>query len=147
MIARAGSGWQYALADLSLILFMITASVLAQADGRIAPEALSSQAEPLALWRADPAMPPLQEWLAAQPGDPRQQLTIIARYNAGEQAIALDAARVLAASAAEAGANARIIIEPGAQDVAATLAYDMSEEVLARGLPEQAAEPFPRSRP
>lgn len=134
MIMRAGSGWQYVLADLSLILFMVTAAALAQAQDGAAPDRaaaahrqgqpLSPQGEPLALYRAAPNAPPLAAWLREQPTDPRQQLTIIAQYRPGEQAQALSQAQALARDAGQAGTTARIVIEPGTGGATAALAFD-----------------------
>ena len=147
MIARAGTGWQYALADLSLILFMVTGAALAQAVGKRGSMQPSPQGEPLALWGAEAGAPPLREWLEAQPPDDRQQLTIVARYGAGGQARALEEARTLAVSAGEAGARARIVIEPGEGVIAATLAYDAPADALARGLRDAAGTSLQRSTP
>ena len=123
MIARTGSGWQYALADLSLILFMVTAAALSQAGAKDAAQP-SRQGEMLAVWAAAPGAPPLADWLAMQAPDSRQQLTIVARYTAGDQSRALAQASALAASAGVAGHRARIVIEPGDGGVTAALAYD-----------------------
>lgn len=144
MIARAGTGWQYVLTDLSLILFMVTAAALSQAkddDGRKsaapppsrpAAEArpLSPQSEPLALYHADPGAPPLSQWLRDQSIDARQQLTIVSQYRAGAQAQALTQAETLARQAGEAGLRARIVIEPGQGGTSAMLAYDVPEASL-----------------
>lgn len=132
MIARTGSGWQYALADLSLILFMVTAAALSQADAKDAAHP-SVRGETLAMWEAAPGAPSLDDWLAMQAPDTRQQLTIIARYAAGGQGQALARASALAASAGKAGHRARIVIEPGEGGVTAALAYD-APAMLARGL-------------
>lgn len=147
MIARAGTGWQYALADLSLILFMVTGAALTQAVGKSGSMQPSPQGEPLALWRAGAGAPPLREWLEAQAPDDRQQLTIVARYGAGGQARALEEARTLAVSAGEAGAEARIIVEPGEGGAAATLAYDVPAEALAHGLRDPAGASLQWSTP
>lgn len=137
--ARAGTGWQTVLADLSIILFMVTASALSQApDGPVpAPAArgaspISPQGEPLALYRAEPGAPPLREWLSGQAVDPRQQLTIIAHYRPGTQSEAVSRASALAGEAGQAGARARIVVEPGEGGVTASLAYDLPEAGLAR---------------
>lgn len=130
IVARAGSGWQTALADLSLILFMVAASALAHAPGN-SPRA-SPRAEPLAVWRAGPGMPPLAEWIASQ-ADPRQSLTIVAPYAPGRQAQALADAEALLHAAGAAGLNARLVIEPGSGAPRAALAYDDPQRV-ARGL-------------
>lgn len=140
MIARAGSGWQTLLADLSLILFMVTASALSQSkDGLTSvPPKASPRSEPLAVWRAEADAPPLSLWLASQPDDARQQLSIVAHYraeagSAGQQA-ALALASKLLADAGAAGRQARLVVEPGAGEIVASLAYDQSVPVLARGL-------------
>lgn len=134
MMARAGSGWQYILADLSLILFMVTAAALASTDEAPAAPALlapddadqpvSPQGQPLALYRAAPGAPPLGQWLRTQSADARQQLTIVAQYRPGEQAQALGAAQALVQDAGEAGVRARIVVEPGQGGTTAALAFD-----------------------
>jgi hypothetical protein len=134
MMTRAGSGWQYVLADLSLILFMVTAAALASTDdGPKAPaflapddadQPLSPQGQPLALYRAAPGAPPLAQWLRDQSADARQQLTIVAQYRPGEQARALGQAEALVQDAGEAGVRARIVVEPGQGGTTAALAFD-----------------------
>lgn len=140
MIARAGSGWQTLLADLSLILFMVTASALSQSkDGlACAPPQPSPRSEPLAVWRAEADAPPLSLWLASQPDDSRQQLSIVVHYraetgSAGQQAALAQAGKLLADTGG-AGKQARLVVEPGAGDIVASLAYDQSASALARGL-------------
>lgn len=131
MMVRAGSGWQYILADLSLILFMVTAAALASADEPPMPRAvtageqpLSPQGEALALYRAAPGAPPLAAWLRDQSPDARQQLTILAQYAPGGQAAALRQAVAMAEEAGESGTQARIVVEPGQGGTTAALAYD-----------------------
>lgn len=137
MMARTGSGWQYILADLSLILFMVTAAALASTDdvpqshARTAPQPaaengqpLSPEAEPMALYRAAPGAPPLGEWLRDQSADARQQLTVVAQYPPGGQADALDHAAALVRQAGDAGQRARIVVEPGQGGTTAALAFD-----------------------
>jgi hypothetical protein len=138
MIARAGTGWQAMLADLSLILFMVTAAVLAKRPE--APPALSSpptdnvlkaseRSQPLAIWIAGPGAPRLGDWLTAQSADPRQQVTVTAQYAPGGQAQAIAEASRLVAEAGEAGISARIVIEPGSGPLQAALAYDAPPHV------------------
>lgn len=140
IVARAGTGWQTLLADLSIILFMVTGSALSQAPEDAKPalpknaEALtprSPQAEPLAFYRAAPGAPPLTEWLAGQAIDARQQLTITAQYKAGGQAEAVSRAAALASEAGQGGTRARIVIEPGEGGVVASIAYDIPEASAA----------------
>src|SRR6185369_12091665 len=117
MKVRAGSGWQTVLADLSLILFMVTASVVnaqyrkaqAHPPARARSEA-PARAEPVAVYRPGPGAPPLRVWLKEQGADPRQLLTIVIPYARGGEAAALERARELAAGAPN---PPRIIVEPG----------------------------------
>ena len=132
MIARAGSGWQVTLADLSLILFIVTAAALSQGAPQGAPSApaqRSATAEPTAVWR--PGGPALAAWLAQQPRDARQLVTIIAPYAPAGQERALGLAVSLAQEASRAGFAARVVVEPGEGGPSATLAYD---QPLARAL-------------
>ncbi|MFA7586014.1 MAG: hypothetical protein WCY11_07425 [Novosphingobium sp.] len=131
MIARAGSGWQYALADLSLILFLVTAAALASDGVKPASGGPSLRSEPLAVYRVEAGAPRLVEWLATQPPDPRQQLTIVARYRRGGQARAIAQAEGLARDAGQAGTAARIVIEPGEGGTIAALAYDAPQPALS----------------
>jgi hypothetical protein len=149
MIARAGTGWQYVLTDLSLILFMVTAAALSQTEDAPArpaapppPKAaevrpLSPQSEPLALYRAEPGAPPLAQWLRDQSVDSRQQLTIVAQYQTGGQVNALQQAQTLAHEAGEAGVRARIVVEPGRSGTSVMLAYDAPEGTQAATEPPQ----------
>lgn len=145
MIARAGTGWQAMLADLSLILFMVTAAALAKRPGTPpapppppAPATsevaqASERSQPLAIWIAGPGAPRLGEWLASQAADARQQVTITAKYVPGGQAGAIAEASRLVAEAGAAGVSARIVIEPGEGPLRAELAYDVPPQV-ARSL-------------
>lgn len=142
-MVRAGSGWQTLLADLSIILFMVTASAVSMDDTPSAKaesaapasqQAASQQAEPLAVWRAGDGAPPLAQWLTAQSPDPRQQLTITAFYAPGGRDAALAQVDVLARQAGEAGTRVRIVVEPGSGGTTASLAYDTPDTTLAQGL-------------
>lgn len=152
MIVRAGSGWQTVLADLSLILFMVTASALSQSLDAPppapplapAPAEASATAEPLAVYRPGKGAPSLGEWLALQSVDPRQQLTIVAHYREGAMAAALAQADALAREAGVAGVRPRVVVEPGSDGTSATLAYDIPpppEKRLAQGLRGSAGHP------
>ena len=135
MIARTVStGWQTILADLSLILFMVTAAALANApDGplgtdevnphaaRAAPHkaphppviTAAPKAEPVGVWRSGPGAPDLQQWLNEVARDPRLRLTIIVHYAPGGRDRALLDAAKLDRAAGPRGNTARIVIEPG----------------------------------
>ena len=156
MMVRAGSGWQTLLADLSIILFMVTAATLSQSkDGPAAkgsatpePPKASARSEPLAVYRAAPGAPPLGQWLASQSPDPRQQLSIVAHYAPSGQQAALSDAAGLLAQAGAAGTSARLVVEPGEGGTVATLAYDAASTGLAQGLQREQAKPVaPEPKP
>lgn len=136
--------WQTILADLAMILFMMTAAALANApDGPLLPStvkpapqpaatapaprpiAASPRAEPVGVWRDDPGAPALAEWLAQQARDPRLRVSILVRHGLGHERAALARAETLMMAAGTRGAGARIVIEPGQADGASVvLAYD-----------------------
>jgi hypothetical protein len=129
MNARIGSGWQTLMADLSMVLFMISAAAVGDAPAP-APKAAAQQValpalgDPVAVWRgSDPAA--LRGWLAGQGSDPRQRLTIVAPQSASTAALAL---------AGGAGRPARLLLEPEAEgEPYAALTYDQ-DPALARPL-------------
>lgn len=128
MQMRTGIGWQYALTDLSLILFLVAASAMAKAPPKAIPSAAEPPpelADPVAIWRPSAGGLPLHSWLSQQPDDPRQRLTIIARYAAGHAAEASADAAELLAGVPLGGRKARILVEPGeTDDLAAALTWD-----------------------
>ncbi|WP_086619015.1 hypothetical protein [Erythrobacter tepidarius] len=135
---KGGSGsssWQLILADLALILFLVTLSALPRTAADAAPglaDRLAPAQRPRAeiaaaqaLYRPVAGGPSLGEWLASQPHDPRATLTIFALHPAGGEAAAWEAARRLAASARSSGVPVRTIITSAARaDLYASLAYD-----------------------
>ncbi len=138
---RSTGGWQLILADLALILFLVTLSALPAAEARsgrkLADSAASEKdtrgrtgtrseiAASQALFRAVSGGPSLPEWLASQPRDSRMTLTVFARYRPGGAAAAWVAAQSLADAAAGSGVAVRTIIIAGSdQDIYASLAYD-----------------------
>lgn len=126
MSRRSVLGWQTSLADLSLVLFLVVAAAAGRHGTAPAKAAPSIQSEPLAVYAATPDAPPLADWLAGQAVDPRQQLTITARYGPEVEAQAkalAEAARLLADAKAQ-GRSARVVIEPGAGPARVALAYD-----------------------
>jgi hypothetical protein len=144
MISRISFGWQTTMADLAMILFMVTAAgIHAQNQQKQPPPSQhvqgapspSAQGEPLAIYRAHEGAPPLAEWLAEQAPDKRQYLTIVARYRPGQAESAAREAVGLAQQAGAAGVSARIVLEPGkGAELLATLAFDRPDTVVARSL-------------
>jgi hypothetical protein len=135
-MTRTALGWQVMLADLALILFMVTAAAMADAPDK--PKAAAvlpaqkpqdpARSEPLAVWRDGEGAPDLAAWLAQEQPDPRLQLTITLRYPPAAQAGALARGGALAQAASARGMTPRVILEPSpaAQtlEAVAALAYD-----------------------
>ncbi|MBU6266149.1 MAG: hypothetical protein KGN34_01330 [Sphingomonadales bacterium] len=147
-------GWQTLLADLSLILFMVTAAAIdttpdpskpatlrptpaAATAARPAAPAEDPRTEPIAVWRAAGDAPALRQWLRDQAPDTRQQLTIAIHYAGGAAALpdALARAARLGAEARAATVPARVLVEPGPSDTVAVLAYDRRAGAHATGTP------------
>ena len=138
MIGGRAGGWQTIIADLALILFMVSISASApspEASRQAAADAAAGieapaplPAAPSAIYRVAEGAPTLARWLAGQPRDPRQRLTILARHRAGAEPAAA-AALALAAEARAQGHAARIVIEPAAADeLLAMLAFDAPQD-------------------
>lgn len=139
MIAQTvRSSWQTILADLSLILFMVTASALANSsDGPLGNDSDESakphapsraaqpraapappiqpipRAEPVGVWRPASGAPTLPQWLGEVARDPRLRLTITVHYAPGGRDAALAQALRLDHAAGVQGETARIVVEPG----------------------------------
>ena len=152
MIARTvRSSWQTILADLSLILFMVTASALADtpdgplgtaADAPARPRAVARpvpqppppppppiaplpRAEPVGVWRPAAGAPTLPQWLDEVARDPRLRLTITVHFVAGGRDAALAEAERLDRAAGAHGQTARVVVEPGQPaGASAMIGYD-----------------------
>lgn len=138
MIGGDKTGWATMLADLSIILFMITAADLANAelaqDGLASAEAVET-AEPVAVYRPGRAAPPLSDWLSSQPEDPMQRLTIVVHYAGSGLEDAVEQGLELSREAEKAGRPARMIVEQAEHtEAAAILAYDSDPKAVARKL-------------
>lgn len=137
--ARSGHGWQLILADLALILFLLTLSALPSAEAGTGTRVIGTEPRPRdplrgpfpepapvqALYRPVPGGPGLGAWLRSQAPDPRTTLTIVAAHGKGGEAAAFSRAAALAAEARAAGVQVRTIITAGGSDeIYASLAYD-----------------------
>lgn len=141
MIGQGSQGWATTLADLSIILFMITAADLANAElagtGLENTSATIATAEPVAMFRPGAFAPSLRSWLDQQPVDPRQQLTVVVRHTPDTAEASIARGLALMTQARTAGRRARLIVEQSDHsDVAAILAYD-SDPAVAHNLQEE----------
>ena len=134
-LARHSSSWHLILADLALILFLVSAAALSSESGVDAskkqdiaqenPAGMQPLAPAQALYRAGPGLPTLAEWLERQPRDPRATLTIVAQHTAGRENDAWSQAQRMAATASALGVRSRVVIQEGRSDaVHASLGYD-----------------------
>jgi len=127
---KGSNGWQLVLADLSLILFLVTLTALVNTSSETgeSPERATFVAPSQALFRPTARGPSLAQWLAEQPADPRATLTIIARHSGDDKDLMWDNAQMMAASVAQSGVPVRVIITKGDEsDLYASLAYDEPE--------------------
>lgn len=129
MMRPRAPSWQVTLADLALILFVTTLAGLAAGRSRdSAREEDVVIAGAQAIYRRTAELP-LNAWLSQQQPDSRMQLTIFARYAAGDRLKIWDEARVLMGEAQAAGYGSRVILEPGSRsETWAVLAYDASPQ-------------------
>lgn len=129
MIRPVPTSWQVTLADLSLILFLVTLAGFA-ARAETEPEARERMTRPSlapsqALYRPEDSGLALSEWLAEQPFDPRATLTILVHHPRGDAAWALDEVAILRDESSASPFPVRVIIEEDAERlVYASLAYD-----------------------
>ena len=133
MPLRDPSGWQLILADLALILFLVTIAALADTaedveDQDAAPDQgldRASVAPSQALFRPGEDNPSIEQWLAQQPRDPRATLSIIAMHRDGGDQEAWEAAQALAVRARETGVAVRVLVQPADRnDLYASLGFD-----------------------
>ncbi len=133
MTSRETAGWQLILADLALILFIVTVSALADsAEEKSEPGGVpgpdhdaTSVAPSQALYRPGLDTPSIAQWLDRQSPDPRATLSVVALHRPGEEDEAWAAAQALALQAGAAGVPVRIVVQPADQsDLYASLAFD-----------------------
>lgn len=136
VIARGAPGWQLVLADLALILFLVTLCALATSaasEDQVAVAHISVDGDPelapsQALFRPSASGPSIARWLAEQPRDPRAAVTIVARHSDGNRAQVWKRASDLAQDAHRSGIAVRVVITRGQDtDLYASLAYDAPE--------------------
>jgi hypothetical protein len=123
----SGHGWQLVLADLALILFLVTLTALVNSSSK--SDELLTRAPYLApaqaLFRPTSRGPTLAEWLTEQPADPRLTLTIVAQHSGEDRELMWDNAQLLAASVSGTEIGVRVVISEAEQsDLYASLAYD-----------------------
>ncbi|TIX51509.1 hypothetical protein [Alteraurantiacibacter aquimixticola] len=147
MMPGREAGWMVPLADLSLILFVLTGTALSGLSGMpedeylpaTRPRSASGAIETgiaSAVHADAPGAPPLSEWLAAYRPMEGEQLTIQGFYAPEDRPAIRERTEQWAAEAHEAGVEARVILQPAeSSQVIALFAHDRNME-LARSLLE-----------
>lgn len=148
-MTRSANSWQLILADLALILFLVSLiALIGRKDERLAEQAILERrgeraildeppqitgvgaiAPAHGLYRPSAAAPPISEWLTAQALDSRAVLTIHALHKRGQEQIIWNEAQALAQGAQAANVKFRIVLEEAERnDLSATLAFDAAPE-------------------
>jgi hypothetical protein len=132
-MTRAGDAvWLTTLADLALILFMVTAVQLGRAEFERSREAsarspIESDA-PLAIFRPTDGASGFGEWLSGQGTDRRELLTIRLTHGENDTAQRLDTGMALFDAAEAAGWQPRLMLQRGAPSgVVAVIAFDRDD--------------------
>lgn len=128
---RGYAGWLVSLADLSLILFIVTGSALTtDVVSPVSVEGRSAKGIPAAVHVDASDAPPLVEMLAAHPLSAGEQLTIEGHYAPGERASVAMRAERLAQQAIAVGVEPRVILQPSHRTaVVALSAHDRAPEL------------------
>ncbi|GGD64046.1 hypothetical protein GCM10010990_11850 [Croceicoccus mobilis] len=136
VIAAKGQGWAILLADLALILFLVTASAVVPRDSVAAsgpagsgdampgamPEAVPGVMQ--AVYEDAPGAPSLPEWIDSLAMGDSADLTIEAHYGDGELPQAMARAGELASEARARGKRAIVVFSPGEPGIRVRLSYD-----------------------
>jgi hypothetical protein len=136
--APTGASWLVPLADLSMILFVVTGAALAQ---QAAPATRPREEEgrqtgfvqtvPVAMLTDAPGGTPLAQWLAGNGSDATGLVTIEGHFAAPADRPRIEArVSTLADEARAAGVEPRVVVEPGtASQVVTVFAYDRDPEM------------------
>ena len=141
MTARSPLGWQVILADLSLILFIATASALGgnspdlvPVSGPVSGPVSEPAPSPQAVFSSRMEGDNLADWLASYTPDERERLRIVIHYTPGGLDAALARAGLAARTASAARHSVSVTLEEGTADgMTAVFAFD-GQERLARNL-------------
>jgi hypothetical protein len=133
MIRSSSTRWELLLADLSLILFIVSLAGLATAETHAnsqagPPSPSDNDAPSQAIYRNVAGAPQLGEWLDSQMLDPRLTLTIRVEYSGASKAASLARAAAMAGEATRRGLPVHTVLVENAEESAimAELAFDRS---------------------
>lgn len=139
MMLRRREGWSLVLADLSLILFIVTAKWVG--GGEDVKGAVVEAPVVQGIYERARGGPSVAQWLSAQQAGPNARVTVTAGYGPGGAGQSIAEAQALMQEAEAAGAMPVLVIVPGKSPPRIELSYDQGEQVgedaqarLARGL-------------
>jgi hypothetical protein len=139
VLRDAGSAWLVPLADLSMILFIITGTAMSSRPPEPTQPPEPQQAGGFAMGVASAVFvdaaggPSLAEWLASVPPGPGEQVTIEGRFIAADRGQVVARTEALAEQALALGIAARVILQPAAETrVQALVAHDADPDTTAR---------------
>ncbi|WP_375289061.1 hypothetical protein [Qipengyuania sp.] len=116
-------GWQTVIADLALILFLVTAGAAKQDAELGKAKPVSNPA--LSKWAEGDSEQPLGRWLADQPADPRTTVVMTGRYAEGDRARIWNEASRMESVAKQRFERVRTVVLPSGQTGwSARLIYD-----------------------
>lgn len=122
-------GWQVILADLSMILFLVTGAALSRDRPDISSDRMITLGAAGAVFRGDQGQS-LAPWLDERVHDPREMLTITGRYAPGERHLIENEVEDAATAAERRGVHFRTIVEPGREtDLVAIFAFDRLDKL------------------
>ncbi len=126
MIASQSGRWDVLLADLALILFIVTlGGLVSMPTSKAAEKPKLAIAPSQALFRKVEGGPSIGEWLEGQPRDPRATVTIFVSYRPDDASASLTTAAQLIKEARSSGVAVRTVIKASdSSDIYASLAFD-----------------------
>lgn len=144
MIRGDNNSWLVPLADLSLILFIVTGATLAGTLGKAPAEEEEArsmggiaQGVPASVHIDFEDGPSLSEWLLQYSPGPGEQLTIQAMHTPQDRAAVIQRAEQLAQQAISAGQQPRVIIQPASETrITSIFAHDRDPQMAQSLLPE-----------
>lgn len=138
-------GWLVSLADLSLILFIVTSGAIAndplpQAQGSAEPSELPATGVASSVYLDGPGAPALADFLARHAVADGEQLTIAGVFGPGGRPAVAQRVEALAAEATANGIEPRVILQPGPRRAISVAFSHDADAQMAQGLRDREDE-------
>lgn len=144
-VGPGSHGWLVSLADLSLILFIVTSGAIASDPPPAAPSPTAGSELPTTgvasgIYLDGPGAPALADFLARHAPAKGEQLTIAGVFGPEERPAVAQRVEELATEAAARGIEARVILQPGPRRaISVAFAHDGGAQ-MAQGLQDREAD-------